>query len=109
MDYFAIKLKPQQKVIIGKLDGTSFRITSTTRILLDNLYSDHEEADSHMFVYAANISSAKNVNRLIIRSPDTDVAVIACHHSYHSLRNFVDIWFYTGFGKHRRFIPIHLM
>ena len=38
----AIKLKPHQEVIVGKLDVTSFHITSTTRILLDNLYSDHE-------------------------------------------------------------------
>ena len=108
MDYFAIKLKPHQEVIISKLDGTSFHITSTTRILLDTLYSDHEVADIRMFVCAAHISSTRNVNRLIIRSPDTDVAVIACYHSYHSLRNSVDICFYTGFGKkHRRFIPIH--
>ena len=59
-----------------------------------------------MFVCAAHISSTRNVNQLIISSPDTDVAVISCYHCYHSLRNFVDICFYTGFGKHRRFIPI---
>ena len=74
-----------QEIIVGKLDGISFHITSTTRIFLDNLYSDQEETDSHMFVCAAHISSTRNVNRLIIRSPDTDVAAIACYHSYHSL------------------------
>ena len=45
------------------------------------------------------------LTRLVIHSRDTDVAVICCY--CHTLKGFKEIWFHTGSGNKRRFIPIH--
>ena len=59
-----------------------------------------------LFVYAAELKSDE-IKRLIIQSPDTDVAVVCCYQKFYSLKNFNEIWFYTGLGKQKRFVPIH--
>lgn len=66
MNYFVMKLKSYQELIISRLDGKAVGLTSTKKIILDNLHSDHEEAGSCMFVYAAHISTCTNINQLII-------------------------------------------
>ena len=60
-------------------------ITNTEDEELFNLTSDHEEAGSRMFVYAHYMGKHYNhITRLIIKSPDTDIAIIA----YHSLLRY---------------------
>lgn len=43
------------------------------------LYSNHEEADTRMLLHAQHASLA-GYNKVFIKSSDTDVEVIACHH-----------------------------
>lgn len=43
------------------------------------LYTDQEEADTRMFLYASHASSLGH-QRVAIVSSDTDVEVLACHH-----------------------------
>ena len=74
------------------------------------LYSDHEEADSCMCVhceYIANQSSDMNNSskRIIVFSPDTDV-VVSCWYHF-SQMSIQELWFHTGTGRNRRFIPVH--
>ena len=58
-----------------------------------------------MIVHARYAVEHKGVGRLIITSPDTDVAVLCVFHNA-SLQN-EEFWFHTGTGKKRRFIPIY--
>jgi len=74
------------------------------------LYSDHEEADSRIFVhceYIANQSSDINNSskRTIVFSPDTDVAVLCWYHF--SQLSIQEHSFHKGTGGNRRFIPVH--
>ena len=46
-------------------------------------------------------------SNIIIKSPDTDVAVLFCYHYFNSLRGSLSCWFKTGTGNKNRFIPIH--
>ena len=71
-----------------------------------NIVSDHEEADRKMFVYA-KYHADHGAKRIIIASPDTDVAFLCCHHFHLSLRSCDQLWLRTGTGSNRRFIPIH--
>ena len=53
-----------------------------------NIVSDHEEADSKMFMYA-KYHADHGPKCIIIASPDTDVAVLCCH----------QLWLRTGSGS----------
>ena len=66
---------------ITRWKNTSY-ITNTENEEIVNLTSDHEEAGNRMFVYGHYIGKTYNhITRLIIKSPDTDVAIISCYHS----------------------------
>ena len=67
------------------------------------LQSDHEEADTRMILHAHDAS--QDHDRVVIQSPDTDVAVLATHF-FHSLA-CKQLWFRTGVKDKLRFIPIH--
>ena len=80
------QLKDDQTLILASQDGSAVKLTKTmNREDVIPLYSDHEEADSRMFVhceYIANqLSDINNsTRRIIIFSPDTDVAVLCWYH-----------------------------
>ena len=74
------------------------------------VHSDHEEVDSRMFVYceyiANQLSDINNSSkRIIIFSPDTDVAVLCWYHF--SQLSIQELWFHTGTERNRRFISVH--
>ena len=46
---------------------------------IEELRSDNEEADSMMFVHLKYVYNLNTVERYIIWSPDTDVAVLGVH------------------------------
>ena len=48
-------------------------------------------------------------HRLIISSPDTDVAVLCCYHYYHSLQGCLELFFKTGTRDKLRYIPVHVI
>ena len=61
-----------------------------------------------MFVYGHYIGrNYSHITRLIIKSPDTDVAIISCYHLYNALQMFSELWFYTGTASNARYVPIH--
>ena len=60
-----------------------------------------------MFVFAKYSMNEFGITRIIIKSPDTDVLVIACHHFYKSLYGCSELWFETGVGINKRLIPVH--
>ena len=59
-----------------------------------------------MFVYCKMIKDLHNIERIVVHSPDTDIVVICCYHQLVAL-SLRKLWFKTGSGKYKRFIPIH--
>ena len=57
VEYLPSFLQSHQEVIVGRLDGSSWRISSHGKDQLPELFCDHEEADSHLFMYASYFSS----------------------------------------------------
>ena len=94
-----------QTLYLANLDGTTLKITSEETTVID-LICDHEEADSKMFVYCHFALTENMLQRIIICSPDTDVAVICCYQFVTTL-SVEQLWFKTGVGKALRYIPVH--
>ena len=64
---------------------------------IQDLTCDHEEADSRIFVHCSFAVTGQECSQVIVRSPDTDVAML-CLYNYEEL--FCDqLWFHTGTGK----------
>ena len=100
------KLTQNQHVLFANLDGTSTEILENKCNNLE-LITDHEEADSKIFVYCKYLCQLNQIHRIVIESPDTDVAVICCYQLVTNLASLSELWFKTGVGKNKRYIPIH--
>ena len=66
--------------------------------------TDHEEADTRIFLHIKEISRT-GLKDIMIRTVDTDLIIIAIS-LYHSL-DVSQLWIDFGSGKNRGFIPIH--
>ena len=89
---------------MSRLDGSSWRISSHGKEQLPELFCDHEEADSGLFMYASYCSSNTTVGRIVIFSSDTNVIVTACYHCNHLLQNYSEVWIRTSPAKKSQFI-----
>lgn len=69
----------QQLVLAGCFpDPQEVRIVERAHVQpLTHLLSDHEEADTRMMLHAVDCSQLHQ--RVVVQSPDTDVAVLAIH------------------------------
>ena len=105
--YFEDHIQRHQQVIVGLLNGSVWRIDIASQEEIEGLHCDHEEANSRMFVYSAYLNDLSDLRKLIIFSPDTDVAVISMYQLFNSLQSIQELWFLTGFGKYKRFIQLH--
>lgn len=78
--------------------------TTVNSIPVPQLFSSHEEADSRIILHCIYASQQPEVQRIVVRSPDTDVFLL--------LLSFVDkynnrpIIFDTGSGNNRRQVNI---
>ena len=78
------------------------------------LCSTQEEADSRMLLHAAHandtFSAAGIQGRIVIKSPDTDVLVLAVHY-FPQMDSVKELWIETGVVSRttdlHRFIPVH--
>ena len=91
---------------MGRLDGSSWRIRSHGKEQLPDLFCDHEEADSRLFMYASYCSSNTTVSRIVVFSSDMDVIMIACYHCNRLLQNCSEVWIRESHAKKNQFIPI---
>ena len=64
----------------------------------------HEEADTRMLLHAVD-SANKGYRRIMLRTVDTDVLVLAVS-TVVCLKD-TEIWVAFGTGKHLRYIPAH--
>ena len=72
---------------------------------IDALKSNHEEADTRMFLHAAYAVRDSSTSAIVIQSPDTDVLVLCVSHFTGIGCN--ELWFSTGVTDHQRYIPVH--
>ena len=79
-----------------------------------DFYSTHEEAETRMILHALHASDVFERNdmtgRVIIKTPDTDVLVLAFHY-YPQMDRVKEFWIETGTVTRttelRRFIPVY--
>lgn len=67
---------------------------------------NHEEADTRMFVHVQHAVS-KGYNKIMIRTVDTDVVVLAV--TYVAKLNVQELWIAFGVGKNLKYLPAHSM
>ena len=113
----ALKQRRHWKLIIaGGLKNPTEAKCMTAEGLQDmpQLQSNHEEADTRMILHAMAANREFGCSglqgRIIIRSPDTDVLVLAVHY-FPQMLSTKELWIQTGTvtntADHRRFIPVH--
>ena len=69
---------------------------------------NHEEADTRVFLHV-NDMSLQGYTKIIVRTVDTDVLVIAVSVFARLQGQLEELWIDFGTGKHRRFVPIHIV
>ena len=67
---------------------------------MEELESDHKEADTRMLLHAKH--SADPGTTIVIQSTDTDVLVLSVTH-----KSSKELWFRTGVKDQLRFVPVH--
>ena len=75
---------------------------SITKAAVPQLQCRREEADTRLILHAAQAAASGHTN-IVIKSPDTDVAVLACHFSFEIPAR---IFFRTGTKQRSRYIDI---
>ena len=95
----------QQLVILGGFkDSTeAVLVIRGSTATLQSLKTDHKEAHTRMLLHASDTST--DHDRIVIQSPDTDVAVLSVF--FFSKLACEELWFRTGVKDKLRFIPIH--
>ncbi|KAL9983228.1 hypothetical protein ACROYT_G005368 [Oculina patagonica] len=74
------ELKPEKRFLIGggfRDPSDAVEVVNGTITPLPDLQADHEEADTRILLHAKHAS--ETCGRVIIQSPDTDVAVLSVH------------------------------
>ena len=74
---FDKKLSDNQVIYLAYMDGSTRKIMQQGSAVLE-FKTDHEEADTKMLAYGKYIATEHPIKKMIISSPDTDVAVISC-------------------------------
>ena len=102
------KLRESQKLALagGFRNGReSIILTRDSASMAFDLPSEHEEAESRIFVHVKHAKVVDNAKRVIIWSIDTDVAII-CPRTVKEL-NIQQLFFMTGTKQRKRFIPMY--
>ncbi|XP_071817001.1 uncharacterized protein [Apostichopus japonicus] len=101
--HFARKLQGIKLVVAHgeKCHSLTSDGTQISSVEIPELFCNHEEADTRMFLHAEH--AAKDHPAVVIRSPDTDVAVLGVTH-YQSIQSC--LYFDTGTKNKRRIIDI---
>ena len=100
------KLSDNQVVYLTDTDGSTIKITQQGYAVLEFI-SDHGEADTKMFAYGKYITTEHLIKKMIISSPDTDVAVISCFQKISCFESIDEIWLKPDIGVNIRYLSIH--
>ena len=103
---FDNKLSDNQLIYLAYIDVSTIEIMQQGSANLE-LKIDHEEVDTKMLAYGKYIATEHPIKKMIISSPDTDVAVISCFQKTSCLESMDEIWLKFGIGVNIRYLPIH--
>ncbi|KAK3698426.1 hypothetical protein QZH41_001193 [Actinostola sp. cb2023] len=101
-------LPANKKLVIGGGYKDGIRAVCVTNGRCEDvmtLKSDHEEADTRLFLHAKHAVDDHPSCRIVIQSPDTDVFLLGVTH-FVSL-GCEELWLKTGVKDRLRFIPLH--
>ena len=88
-------------MIGGFADGnTTVCLSSEGRTESESIASTHEEVDSRMILHAvdADTKFTGDDGRIVIKTPDTDVVVLALYH-FRQMKLVSEFWIETGRDK----------
>ena len=103
---FNKKLYDNQVMYLADIDGSTIKLLQQCSAVLE-FKSDHEEADTKIFAYEKYIATEHPIKKMIISSPDTDVAVMSCFLKISCLESIDEIWLKPGIGVNIQCLPIH--
>ena len=98
------KLACGKSLVLGYEEGIAVEIKSDGYSDIQGLTCDYEDADSRIFVHCLFAVTRQECSQVVVRSPDTDVAML-CLYNYEEL-SCDQLWFHTRTGKRQRFIPM---
>ena len=73
------KLACGKSLVLGYEEGNAVEINSDGCSDIQDLTCDHEEADSRIFVHCLFAVTRQECGRVVVRSPDTDVAMLCLY------------------------------
>ena len=79
------------------------KVRKGASVHIEELHSNHEEADTRLFLHDKH--AARDHRRIVIQSPNTDVAVLCVSH-FRDL-SAEEVWFCTGVKDKMRYILVH--
>ena len=95
-------IRDDNKQVVSTVDTTA---TSSNGTLPDALSRcTHEEADTRLIIHASECGK-NGIRKMMIRTVDTDVVVLAI--VYFSQMSLNELWIAFGSGKQFRYIPVH--
>eukprot|EP00794_Sanderia_malayensis_P001903 gene1903-2161_t len=98
-----VKLNVPEKIIVSTIMDQV--LTNCFAGIVDDLSPcNHEEADTRLFLHAKHCSQEGN-SKVLIKTVDTDVVIIAI--AKFTFLALDELWIEFGAGKNRRWIPIH--
>ena len=96
----AIRLPGVEVITTSGVDVLSSSLVETEGLTACN----HEEADTRVFIHVKH-ASARDLKKVLIRTVDTDVVVLAI--AYARKLELQELWIAFGVGNHFRYLPIH--
>ena len=93
-------------IYLADINDSTIKITQQGSAVLE-FKCDHWEDDTKMFAYGKYIATEHPIKKIIISSPDNDVAVISCFQKISCLEPIDEIWLKSGIGVNIRYLPIH--
>ena len=100
--------RTQHIYVSGGLGEKALKVSSDVVHVIEQLRSNHEEADTRMVLHVA-YQARQGAKRIIVSSPDTDVFILLVYH-FHQL-DTSEVFFKTGrksiHADLTRFIPVH--
>ena len=69
---------------------------------------NHEEADTRVFLHN-NDTSLQSHSKVVIRTVDTDVLLLAVSAFAHLKEQLKELWVDFGEGEHRKYLAIHVV
>ena len=106
--HFPNVLTSSQTNYLANLDGaTDYEASQSSERI--GFYCDYEETDTKIVAHIKFLCDNIHLSRVIVVSPDSDVAVISLYQSVINLTFLDALWFRTGTDDDQRYIPIHVL